>query len=577
MGSSRKSGVVSISLLFNSEMLWPLLLLPALALALPAPNQEEPLELTVIHINDFHAHFQETSVTTSRCRAQNSADCFGGVARVHQRQKEIREEDPDALFLNAGDFYQGTAWYTKLKYGPMVEFGNLLNYTAMGVGNHDFDDSVDGFVPFAEQVNFPLLGANINSSLPNFTENNHYNKSTVVEVKGRLIGIIGYVTRSTEYNFPLHEVAFGDEIEAVQREAKALREGGVEIIIALGHSGYDIDQELARSVPELDLVVGGHSHTFLYTQVPDAPLPSIEEPKGDYPTFITQESGKVVPVVQAYCYTKYLGQLKLRFDSSGDLVTPVQSEGVVYAVPELLDGSTIPSSEALAAMEKWEANLTEFQEVLGQNEILLEERGASEESNIGDVICDAFASAHQNTRIAFDNNGGIRSSLEVGDILYDDLLYILPFENTVDLVTMKGRGIRNVLEKACYNINPEDVNEYYGSFSYQVAGLRFQVVVTADNAGDRVKNLNVKNEDGNYGDIDDEAIYNVALPSFLAGSFHQNQTTQRQIRSQGIFDEDILSHVPGDKTIYQAMRDWVRENSPIHQEVEGRFTITSIN
>ena len=73
-------------------------------------------------------------------------------------------------------------------------------------------------------------------------------------------------------------------------------------------------------------------------------------------------------------------------------------QGVVYAVPELLDGSTIPSLEALAAMEKWEANLTEFQEVLGQNEILLEERGASEESNIGDVICDAFASAHHNTR-----------------------------------------------------------------------------------------------------------------------------------------------------------------------------------
>ena len=105
-------------------------------------------------------------------KIQNSADCFGGVARVHQRQKEIREEDPEAIFLNAGDFYQvsrfdlirvcvfilnvsktqGTAWYTKLKYGPMVEFGNLLNYTAMGVGNHDFDDSVEGFVPFAEQV-----------------------------------------------------------------------------------------------------------------------------------------------------------------------------------------------------------------------------------------------------------------------------------------------------------------------------------------------------------------------------------------------------------------------------------------
>ena len=65
--------------------------------------------------------------------------------------------------------------------------------------------------------------------------------------------------------------------------------------------------------------------------------------------------------------------------------------------------------------------------------------------------------------------------------------------------------------------------------------------------------------------------------SFLAGSFHWNHKTQRQVKSQGIFDEDILSHVPGDKTIYQAMRDWVRENTPIHQEVEGRFTITSID
>ena len=58
--------------------------------------------------------------------------------------------------------------------------------------------------------------------------------------------------------------------------------------------------------------------------------------------------------------------------------------------------------------------------------------------------------------------------MQVGEILYDDLLYILPFENTVDLVTMKGRGIRNVLEKACYKINPDDVNDYSGSFGYQV-------------------------------------------------------------------------------------------------------------
>merc|ERR1711962_1898125 len=291
------------------RMVFWLMILTTVASALPTYDREDPFEMTVIHINDFHAHFQEMSVTTSRCRAENSADCFGGVARVHQRQKEIREEDPEALFLNAGDFYQGTAWYTKLKYGPMVEFGNLLNYTAMGVGNHDFDDSLEGFVPFAEQVKFPLLGANIKSHDESFQLGIHYNKSMLTTVRGRKIGIVGYVTRSTVYNFPGNQVVFTDEIEAVKEEARALKEAGVDIIIALGHSGYEIDQKLAFEVPELDLVVGGHSHTFLYTPTPTAPLPSTEQPRGDYPTYVTQTGGKVVPVVQAYCYTKYLGHL----------------------------------------------------------------------------------------------------------------------------------------------------------------------------------------------------------------------------------------------------------------------------
>jgi len=495
------------------------------------------------------------------------------VARVHQRQEEIRREDPEAIFLNAGDFYQGTAWYTKLRYGPMVEFGNLLNYTAMGVGNHDFDDQIDGFVPFAEQVEFPLLGSNIESNAGSFVEGTHYNKSMVVTVKGRQVGIIGYVTQSSKYNFPNHEVTFGDEVAAVQREATALREAGVEIIIALGHSGYEVDQILAREVAELDLVVGGHSHTFLYTPTAEQPVPSIESPQGDYPTYIIQQGGKVVPVVQAYCYTKYLGHLKLRFGASGDLLTPVETEGVQHALPELLNSDTVAqSSVVLEAMKKWEANLTEFQEVVGYNEVVLEEGRPSEESNLGDVICDAYAGAYKDTRIAFTNNGGIRSSLEVGEVLYDDILYILPFDDPLDLVTMKGKGIRNVLEKASQRINPDDVHQYYGSFGYQVAGLNFEIEVSPDNAGDRVRNLRVKGEDGSYHDIEEDTIYNVALSRFLAGSAYHSP---RQVKSSGIFDDDILTHVAGNITIYQAMRDWVVEHSPIHQEVEGRFYVTT--
>lgn len=90
-------------------------------------------------------------------------------------------------------------------------------------------------------------------------------------------------------------------------EAEALKNKGVKIMIALGHSGYDVDKEIAKNCPLVDIVIGGHSNTFLYT----GPKPDIEEIDGPYPTVMKQSSGKEVPVVQAYAFTKYLGEMKL--------------------------------------------------------------------------------------------------------------------------------------------------------------------------------------------------------------------------------------------------------------------------
>lgn len=83
---------------------------------------------------------------------------------------------------------------------------------------------------------------------------------------------------------------------------------GVKVIIALGHSGYILDMDIAKNCPLVDVVVGGHSHSFLYS----GNKTHIEQVVGPYPTVITQDSGKRVPVVQAYAYTKYMGELKLK-------------------------------------------------------------------------------------------------------------------------------------------------------------------------------------------------------------------------------------------------------------------------
>ena len=104
----------------------------------------------------------------------------------------------------------------------MIEFGNLLNYTAMGLGNHDFDDSILGIAPFAEQTHFDLLASNIKNNLndDSFKEGVHYNRSTVKTVMGVKVGIIGYITRSTDYNFPDGSLEFLEELETVAAEAK---------------------------------------------------------------------------------------------------------------------------------------------------------------------------------------------------------------------------------------------------------------------------------------------------------------------------------------------------------------------
>ena len=126
------------------------------------------------------------------------------------------------------------------------------------------------------------------------------------------------------------KVKFLPEVESIDAEAKRLKAAGVDILIALGHSGYEMDQAIAAGVPDIDLVVGGHSHSFLYSGA----APSVEKPEGPYPTLVRQPgTRRVVPVVQAYAYTKYLGYFKLQFDEEGEVVA---WEGQ----PKLLDGST---------------------------------------------------------------------------------------------------------------------------------------------------------------------------------------------------------------------------------------------
>lgn len=172
-------------------------------------------------------------------------------------------------------------------------------------------------------------------------------------------------------------------VVSFSKYATELNELGVNIIIALGHSGVEIDQIIARDCPLVDIVVGGHSHTFLYS----GENPSIEVIKGPYPIEVTQKSGKKVPVVQAYAFTKYMGQLTvtvriiigisvlsklvlfsifcLQFNENGDLTA--------YTGQPILLDNQIPNDdkETVALLEQYRPAIEElFKTVIGQTIVI---------------------------------------------------------------------------------------------------------------------------------------------------------------------------------------------------------------
>lgn len=152
------------------------------------------------------------------------------------------------------------------------------------------------------EVNCPVVAANLNFTYE--TVLNKVQKSVILEKSGRKIGIIGYLTPETMKISSPRNTIFYDEVKSLINESQRLDALGVKIIFALGHSGYLMDQKIAKGVPLVDAVIGGHTNTFLW----NGPQPDNEPVEGPYPKVVTQDSGKQVPVVQAYAYTKYLGE-----------------------------------------------------------------------------------------------------------------------------------------------------------------------------------------------------------------------------------------------------------------------------
>jgi 5'-nucleotidase / UDP-sugar diphosphatase len=270
--------------------------------------------LNILHINDMHSRVESISRFDSTCSAgdQDEGKCFGGFGRlatkIWERRKELDDAGANVVTLDAGDQFQGSLFYTTYKGKAEVEFMNRIGFDLMAIGNHEFDDGPDVLADFVGSAEFPIISGN---TVIGETERlaGLVKEWEILEAGGEKIGVLTVLTPDTaNIASPGPNVTFRDEVEYLKDAVPRIKAEGVDKVILLSHVGFVRDQQIAAEVEGIAAIIGGHSHTLLSNSVEGAPA---------YATLVENPAGRAVPIVQAYAYSKYLGDLSLTFDEEG--------------------------------------------------------------------------------------------------------------------------------------------------------------------------------------------------------------------------------------------------------------------
>ncbi|RUA16844.1 MAG: bifunctional metallophosphatase/5'-nucleotidase [Flavobacteriia bacterium] len=269
--------------------------------------------ITILHTNDVHSHIDPFPASHSEFAN------LGGIAKRATLVEQIRNENPNTLLFDAGDIFQGTPYFNF--YGGELEFKLMskLKYDASAIGNHDFDNGIDGLLAQMPHASFELICANYDFT--NTVMNGYVKPYKTYLVDGVKIGVYGLgieldglvtkkLYKETVYLNP-YEIA-------LDMERKLKEEENCDLVICLSHLGYDydnperpMDTQLAQRTHSTDLIIGGHTHTFL-----------------EKPDVRTNRKGNAALVNQVGCYGINLGRIDFYFDPDKN----ASAEGVSIVV-----------------------------------------------------------------------------------------------------------------------------------------------------------------------------------------------------------------------------------------------------
>nr|AGF93428.1 5'-nucleotidase domain-containing protein [uncultured organism] len=425
----------------------------------------QDIEFSILHTNDTHGRVEE-------------GDYAGmGFAKVSTLVNDYRE-DGEVLLLDAGDTFHGQNIVNLSEGESIVKILNHMGYDALTVGNHDFNFGQDRLKELNEMTDFPILGANLEPQL--------VDDYVIKEIDGFRVGIFGLATPETAYKAHpklMEGLEFIDPVETSKKMVEELQ-GKTDMIIALSHLGMSEGSDytsidVAEEVEGIDLIVDGHSHHAL-------------------------EEGRMVNdvlIVQAGEYDKNVGIVEVSV--SDNEITEMTAS--LFTKEESQDLEK--DEEVVQLVEEIKAENEEItSKVIGRTAVELNgERQyvRTGETNLGSLLGDAMLDA-VDADVAITNGGGIRASIDKGEITRGEIVTVLPFGNIVEVKEIKGSTLLEAVE---HGLSKYPAHE--GLFP-QIAGMSF-VFAKDRPAGERVLEIEVNGKP-----IDHDKMYKVATNDFMA-------------------------------------------------------------
>ena len=459
-------------------------------------GQAENYSLTILDTNDTHGHPLAFSWSDSVGGTAWSSPVAGGLPARKTYIDSVRAAEPNTLVLDAGDVTTGLVVSNLFQAKPDVQGMNLVGYQAMSLGNHEFDNSQKALADRKAEATFPFLSANVYVKA---TGKRAFQPYAVVKLPGVTVGVIGVTTQETPIvTLPanVESLEFRDPISEVQSLVAEVR-SKADFVVVLGHLGLAEDRVMAAKISGVDLIIGGHSHTYMdKTEVVNG-----------------------IPVFQAYQWGLFVGRTDVvvknrKVVSLTSRPVPINlsmpfkdgdtPKGTVKEIGgkkyDFVAGYLEADPAVLAALQPYADQVAKdldtvigtatgpFPETIGG----LSRYPRRDDSALTNMVADAMRDqtsliVGRPVDVFLQNGGGIRATLPAGPITKKAVFTVLPFDNTIQTVSLPGSILLEVLEKRALPVAVENYTTGWdgpnGAF-LQVSGLSYTLDLKAKTVSD---------------------------------------------------------------------------------------------